>query len=78
MWFFTLNYANGPGHNDHLNPNGGRQNPRGQSYMSPGFRQPANLQKEEATHSGEDVGVYASGPFSHVSFSVGLTNSGLS
>jgi alkaline phosphatase len=66
MWFFTLNYANGPGYGDHTNPSGGRKNPRGTSYMNPRFRQPTTLPKEEETHSGEDVGVYASGPFSHV------------
>lgn len=36
--------------------------------MDPRFRQPATVSKKEETHSGEDVGVYASGPFSHVSF----------
>lgn len=66
MWFFTASYANGPGYLDHLGENGGRRNPRGQSYMDTGFRQPTTLPKEEETHSGEDVGVYASGPFSHV------------
>lgn len=34
--------------------------------MDPQFRQPATVSKEEETHSGEDVGVYASGPYSHV------------
>lgn len=66
MWFFTLNYANGPGQAEHDNPMGGRRNPRGMQYMNPQFRQPATIMKKEETHSGEDVGVYASGPFSHV------------
>lgn len=66
MWFFTLNYANGPGHDDHFEPKGGRRNPRGMRYTDPLFRQPATVSKIEETHSGEDVGVYASGPFSHV------------
>lgn len=66
MWFFTLNYANGPGHTDHFIPSGGRKNPRGMQYMDPLFRQPATVSKVEETHSGEDVGVYASGPFAHV------------
>lgn len=66
MWFFTLNYANGPGHFDHIEPTGGRRNPRGQQYMDPQFRQPSTVYKELETHSGEDVGVYANGPFSHV------------
>jgi alkaline phosphatase len=35
--------------------------------MDPRFRQPAMIPKAEETHSGEDVGVYANGPYSHVS-----------
>lgn len=66
MWFYTLNYANGPGHFDHEMPGGGRMNPRGSNYMDPRFRQPAMVPKDEETHAGEDVGVYASGPYSHV------------
>ncbi|CRK92138.1 CLUMA_CG005740, isoform A [Clunio marinus] len=65
-WFFTLNYANGPGHKEHAHPTGGRQNPRGMRYMDPFFRQPATIQKEEETHAGEDVGVYANGPYAHL------------
>lgn len=66
QWFFTLSYANGPGYSDHTNPQGGRQNPRGKAYLDPLFRQPTTVSEEEETHAGEDVGVYASGPFSHV------------
>lgn len=66
MWFFALSYANGPGHADHVNPSGGRQNPRGKKYTSSQFRQATGVPEEEETHAGEDVGVYASGPFSHV------------
>lgn len=65
-WFFTLSYANGPGYSDHTNPEGGRQNPRGKAYLDPLFRQPTTVPEEEETHAGEDVGVFASGPFSHV------------
>lgn len=66
MWFFSLSYANGPGYADHLNPTGGRVNPRGTSYLDPHFRQAATVPEIEETHSGEDVGVYASGPYAHV------------
>lgn len=66
MWFFTLSYANGPGYADHTNENGGRIDPRGKSYLDPRFRQPTTVNDFEETHAGEDVGVYASGPFSHV------------
>lgn len=67
MWFFTLSYASGPGYADHVNPTGGRVNPRGKKYTDPYFRQPSTVQEEEETHAGEDVGVYASGPYAHVS-----------
>lgn len=66
MWFYSLMYASGPGYSDHVNPTGGRQNPKGKHYMNPQFRQPANVPEVEQTHGGEDVGVYASGPYSHV------------
>lgn len=67
MWFFSLSYASGPGHNDHTNPTtGGRVNPRGTRYTDPHFKQPSTVPEIEETHSGEDVGVYASGPYAHV------------
>lgn len=69
MWFFSLSYANGPGHGDHVKEGGGRQNPRGKSYLDAKFRQPTTVPESEETHAGEDVGVYASGPYSHVSYS---------
>lgn len=68
MWFFTLSYANGPGHFDHVNTAGGRDNPQGKKYTNPKFRQPTTVPLDEEAHAGEDVGVYASGPFSHVKF----------
>lgn len=34
--------------------------------MDPRFIQPSTVYKEEETHSGEDVGVFATGPSSHV------------
>ncbi|KAG4074419.1 hypothetical protein HA402_000398 [Bradysia odoriphaga] len=66
MWFYTLSYANGPGHSDHFQATGGRVNPQGQRYFDPYFRRPATVPEEEETHAGEDVGVYASGPYAHV------------
>ncbi len=70
MWFFTLSYASGPGHSDHFSPTGGRVSPRGTRYLDPRFRQPSLVRDEEATHAGEDVGVFASGPYSHVRKSI--------
>lgn len=71
-WFFSLSYANGPGYKDHVQENGGRQDPRGKKYLNDDFRQPTTVDDTEETHAGEDVGVYASGPFSHVSDIVNL------
>ena len=36
-------------------------------YMDPKFRFPSGIPMDETTHTGEDVGVYAKGPYSHVS-----------
>jgi len=66
MWFYTLSYASGPGYSEHTNPSGGRVNPRGNRYTDPTFRRPSTVPEEEETHAGEDVGVYASGPYSHL------------
>jgi alkaline phosphatase len=66
MNFFTLGYANGPGHFDHSLPTGGRRNPQGMNFMDQSFRQPATIPKSEETHGGEDVGVYAVGPHAHI------------
>lgn len=63
---FTLSYANGPGFFDHHNYENGRRNPRGMAYMSNKFRQPTTIPLSQETHSAEDVGVYASGPQSHL------------
>ena len=67
MWFFALNYATGPGHADHVDKNGARVNPKGKPYLDPLFRQPTAVPDTLESHGGEDVGVYASGPYSHVS-----------
>ena len=68
MWIFAPSYAQGQGFAVHNKPTGERRNPRGMNYMDLNFKQPAAVPMDEGTHSGEDVGVYASGPFSHVFF----------
>jgi alkaline phosphatase len=69
MWIFSASYAQGQGNVDHVDPTG-RRNPRGMDYMDSKFRQPAAVPMDEGTHSGEDVGVYANGPWAHVGFQV--------
>lgn len=35
-------------------------------YRDPSFRQPTTVPLDESTHGGDDVGVYAIGPYSHL------------
>uniref|UniRef100_A0A336K1T2 Alkaline phosphatase n=1 Tax=Culicoides sonorensis TaxID=179676 RepID=A0A336K1T2_CULSO len=61
----TLGYANGLGYHDHVNPKGGRIDPH--TLPKPyNFRFAATAPKESETHGGEDVGVYAIGPWAHL------------
>lgn len=66
MSFFTLNYANGMGYFDHVESSGGRKDPLGMDFRSKHFRQPATVPLDYETHGGEDVAVYAVGPFAHL------------
>lgn len=65
MPFFTLSYANGKGFYDHFNESG-RSNPIDMDFKNPFFKQPATVPLFESTHAGDDVGVYAIGPQSHL------------
>lgn len=65
MPFFTLSYANGMGFYDHFNESG-RINPLDMDFNDPHFRQPTTLPLEEETQGGDDVGVFAVGPQSHL------------
>ena len=66
---FTTSYAFGPGYYDHVDKTTGEgKSPRGMKYMEPSFRPPSIAPMDEGTHSGEDVGVFVSGPYSHVSY----------
>ncbi|XP_062558476.1 membrane-bound alkaline phosphatase-like [Armigeres subalbatus] len=63
----TVNYANGLGFYDHVSPSeGGRVNVEQLDTLWREFRHPATLPLESETHGGEDVAVYASGPWSHL------------
>jgi alkaline phosphatase len=63
---FTLNYANGAGFSDHFHASGGRVDPNTLNYDKIDFRHPATAPLEDETHAGEDVGVYADGPWAHL------------
>lgn len=64
--YFTLSYANGPGNMDHMTEDGKRVDPRTMDVFNNTFRYPTTNPKSDETHGGDDVAVYASGPFSHL------------
>ncbi|XP_053669575.1 alkaline phosphatase-like [Anopheles marshallii] len=68
MPFFTLTYANGPSYADHFYETGGRRNPDDMRdrYHDPDFTYPAAVPYEDETHGGDDVAVFAQGPWAHI------------
>lgn len=65
MTYFTLSYANGLGFHQHVNGSG-RVDPMVMNYDEDEFRQPATVPLYMETHGGDDVGVYALGPYAHL------------
>lgn len=61
----TMGYANGPGRTQTFT-NGGRTDLRYVDLKNPLRRASTLVQLSSETHAGEDVGVYASGPWSHL------------
>lgn len=59
----TLAYANGPGG---LKPNTSRANLTGVNYNATDFKQQSLIWARSERHGGEDVGIYATGPFAHL------------
>lgn len=71
--YMTLSYANGPGsvnnHNPELTLTDGmsqRLNPLLLDYKNKEFAYPGILPLEKETHGGDDVVIYATGPWSHL------------
>lgn len=67
--YFSLSYANGPGYYTHWKtdtPGGGRVDPRTLDQTPVSFRFPGTLPRVEETHGGEDVGIWAVGPWAHL------------
>jgi alkaline phosphatase len=61
----TLSYANGPGHSTTYNgPE--RVDISNQDFKNPSRRHSATVPLSSETHAAEDVGVFASGPWSHL------------
>lgn len=63
----TLTYANGPGFKNHINAtNGNRIDPREIDTSSTRFEFPAVAPLVEESNGGDDVAVYAYGPWAHL------------
>lgn len=63
----TLSYANGPGFANHMNSTSGtRIHPLTIDRSSDRFEFPAVIPLDTETHGGDDVAVYASGPWAHL------------
>lgn len=61
--YTTLSYANGPGANVDGKP---RDDLTGIDTTAPDYRQQALVPAQSETHGGEDVAIYASGPWAHL------------
>jgi alkaline phosphatase len=65
MPYETLAYANGPGYAAAF-PNGTRADITESDFTFRNRRYPSTVPLSSETHAGEDVAVYASGPYSHL------------
>lgn len=64
--FFILSYAQGQGYFMHSNETGGRVDPTDMNFNDPQFTYPSTVPLATQTHGGDDVGVYATGPWAHL------------
>jgi alkaline phosphatase len=62
----TLSYANGMGYYVHKDPEGGRRNSTTIDRSANNFQFPATVPLDFETHGGEDVGIWAIGPWAHL------------
>ncbi|XP_038075849.1 alkaline phosphatase, tissue-nonspecific isozyme-like isoform X2 [Patiria miniata] len=69
MPYTTLNYADGPGgeiERDSYNAVGSRRNLTNVNTGGIDFKQSAIVPREDESHAGEDVAIYANGPMAHL------------
>jgi len=64
--YLTLSYANGMGYYGHRDTAGGRVDPRTIDQSPNNFKYPATVPLDSETHGGEDVGIWAAGPWAHL------------
>ncbi|XP_059617755.1 membrane-bound alkaline phosphatase-like [Phlebotomus argentipes] len=65
MPYMTLSYANGPIQSNHYSTTG-RVDPNTQDFSKWSSLYPFHVPLDMETHAGDDVGVFASGPFAHL------------
>ncbi|XP_037933854.1 membrane-bound alkaline phosphatase-like [Teleopsis dalmanni] len=63
--YTILSYANGPGYTETYSTETGRLNLSTVNLNNPNHRYMTTVPLSASTHGGEDVGVFASGPFEH-------------
>lgn len=64
--YATLSYANGPGFTQLLDKTGSRKNLQDLDMHTQTFMFPSTIPLKEETHGGDDVAVFASGPWAHL------------
>lgn len=64
--YFTLNYANSPAYKNHIEKGVGRKDPESMDTSAWNFGYPGMVDIDSETHGGEDVPIYASGPWAHL------------
>lgn len=63
----TLTYANGPSYIKHVNSTGGRKDfTKVANYKTKDYQAPALAPLVQETHGGDDVAVFANGPWAHL------------
>ncbi|XP_037956287.1 membrane-bound alkaline phosphatase [Teleopsis dalmanni] len=63
--YTILSYANGPGYSKTYSSKTGRRNLRYADFTDPKYKYMATVPLSSETHGGDDVGVFASGPYEH-------------
>lgn len=63
--YMTINYANGPAYKTFIDSTGKRANVDKLDRSPWSFMYPASIPVDSETHGGDDVGVFASGPYAH-------------
>ncbi|CAD7005712.1 unnamed protein product [Ceratitis capitata] len=63
--YTILSYANGPGYSKTFSKKTGRRDLSDADFTDPKYKYMATVPLKSETHGGDDVGVFASGPYAH-------------